>query len=237
MLCQVGKRLLIAAMLAQAGYWAGCAQPAANSTARTAWPWDAKKPETARPSIPTPRERIEAFQDMAKRAGKMTPAEQETLSAKLANAYKTEDDAIIRAQVLRTTAMMTTSTATETLSAGLQDADADVRAICCQAWGERGGPEAAAALGRVLASDPNIHVRLAAARGLAECDDAASVQALGQALEDPDPAMQYRAVQSLKQSTGKNFGDDVNAWREFVNGGGIEANPLTVADRMRKLVY
>jgi hypothetical protein len=39
------------------------------------------------------------------------------------------------------------------------------------------------------------------------------------ALDDPDPALQRRAVESLRQVTGRDFGNDVVAWRTYVQGG------------------
>jgi hypothetical protein len=38
---------------------------------------------------------------------------------------------------------------------------------------------------------------------------------LARALEDADPAVQYRAVASLKKVSGRDLGNDVNAWREW----------------------
>ena len=41
---------------------------------------------------------------------------------------------------------------------------------------------------------------------------------LGEALADADPAMQYRAVLSLKKVTGKDLGNDVDRWQQYVKG-------------------
>ena len=45
--------------------------------------------------------------------------------------------------------------------------------------------------------------------------------------------MQYRAVQSLRKTTGKKYDDNINTWREYVKGN----NPpeLTVAERVKQL--
>ena len=50
---------------------------------------------------------------------------------------------------------------------------------------------------------------------LGQSHDQIAVIALGGALEDKDPAMQYRAVMSLRQVTGQGLGNDVNKWREY----------------------
>jgi HEAT repeat protein len=61
-------------------------------------------------------------------------------------------------------------------------------------------------------------VRLAAARALGETRSPAAVPALGEALSDTNPAMQYRAVQSLKMTTGQDLGDKVDRWQRYVKG-------------------
>ena len=45
---------------------------------------------------------------------------------------------------------------------------------------------------------------------------AAAVEALAIALQDPSPALQYRAMESLKKVSGRDLGHDVVAWRNFI---------------------
>jgi hypothetical protein len=59
------------------------------------------------------------------------------------------------------------------------------------------------------------------------------VPALGVALEDPDPAMQYRAVNSLRAISGRDLGNDVQQWRLYVKGQ-LPEEP-TFAERLRRL--
>ena len=77
-------------------------------------------------------------------------------------------------------------------------------------------------------------VRLAAAKALGETKNREAVAALGEALDDSDPAMQYRAVLSLKQVTGKDLGNDVNRWQQYVKGEPPEPTP-SLAERIRRL--
>jgi HEAT repeat protein len=105
------------------------------------------------------------------------------------------------------------------LTAGLKDSDRDVRIICCETVGKHRPPDSARLLIEVLTSDTELDVRIAAARALGEFkDDPAVVAALGTALDSTDPAMQYRAVQSLRKTTGKKYDDNINTWREYVKG-------------------
>lgn len=172
-------------------------------------------------SARSPAERIDDLRKLSQGAPKLPAAEQERLSMDLAGALGREEDPLVRAQLLRTLAAFSTATAGAMLSAGMGDGDRDVRVACCEAWGRRGGAEAARVLSAAMSSDTDIDVRLAAARALGEVKDPQAVAALGLALEDADPAMQRRAVLSLGESTGRDFGHDVHAWREFVRG----ANP------------
>jgi hypothetical protein len=80
--------------------------------------------------------------------------------------------------------------------------------------------------------DADIDVRLAAARALGKLKNPASVSALGLALDDDNPAMQFRAMQSLKAVTGKQF-ETVKEWREYLHGEKTESP--SVWARLRRL--
>jgi len=176
------------------------------------------KPDAVGPHVQSPGERMEALRELAERGPRMQPAEAEAVSRQLAAEIRSTEDSLVRAEILKTLARMPTVAAADVLVSGLEDPDSDVRVTACEAWGERGGPEAIRRLSEKVSSDTDIDVRLAAARALGETADPAAVAALGQALEDPNPAMQYRAVDSLRQVTGRDLGSNVNAWRAYVQG-------------------
>jgi HEAT repeat protein len=118
----------------------------------------------------------------------------------------------------------------------VNDPDADVRVAVCEIWGRRGDAEAAKILAGVLSGDIDRDVRLAAARALGTSRDQIAVTALGTALDDNDPAMQYRAVASLRESTGQDLGNDVNRWREYAKNGTLKpGQPTSLADRVRRV--
>jgi HEAT repeat protein len=83
-------------------------------------------------------------------------------------------------------------------------------------------------------TDAELDVRLRALRELGQLKDKAAIPVLARALEDSDPAVQYRAVAALKQVSGRDLGDDVNKWREWAadpEGSGAE---WSIAEAFRK---
>jgi HEAT repeat protein len=91
-------------------------------------------------------------------------------------------------------------------------------------------------LGGVLTGDIDKDVRLAAARALGHTKHPTAVAALGDVLEDDDPAMQVRAVKSLRKITGEDLGNDVNRWRQYVKRELPQPdNPTSIAERLRRL--
>jgi HEAT repeat protein len=105
----------------------------------------------------------------------------------------------------------------------VEDRNTSVRLQAVKAWGDRPAAEAVPVLAEVLASDTNTDVRLAATRALGQFRDPAAVRPLSVALEDSDPALQLRAVQSLKKITNRDLGADLAAWRRFARGEVVES--------------
>lgn len=164
---------------------------------------------------------------------------QQAKAAELAAMYKNESDPLVRSEIIRTVAKCGSPDAGTTLTAALQDNERDVRIAACEAWADHGGPQAVPSLSGVLRQDRSADVRMAAARALGRMKGPEVVQALGRSLDDPtemmqDPAMQFRLVQSLRESTGKDFGDSANAWREHLQGG---APPEISTTQRMKLDY
>lgn len=168
---------------------------------------------------PPPSKRIEQLRDTAGRIPSMTPAQQQTLAGELAEGYRNEADPLLRVELVRTIAKCGSPQAGETLQAAMRDSDGNVRVAACTGWAQHRGPQAVPALGEAIRKDADLEVRLAALRALGRIPGEESVAAISPALEDSDPAMQYRAVQALRELTGKDFGDDANAWREYARGG------------------
>jgi HEAT repeat protein len=93
-----------------------------------------------------------------------------------------------------------------------------------------------ACLAKTLREDNDQNVRLAAAKALGSMKSPEAIQALSVALDDRDPAMQYVGVQSMKEVTGKDYGPNVEAWRQVAAGQTPPApESPSIAERLRKV--
>jgi hypothetical protein len=197
---------------------------------------------------PIARDRIALVKEEGKYAAKGSPDDKEKVSADLARMIQTEQDPLVREEIVRTLAGIPTQTAANVLAAGMKDSEPKVRVAVCQAWGKRvaaanpndpvttaDADSATRMLSQALSSDTNIDVRLAAARALGKVqNDPRAIGALGIALKDRDPALQVRAIASLKESSHKDFGNDVSKWQQYVDSvapPSPQESPKAVADR------
>jgi HEAT repeat protein len=101
------------------------------------------------------------------------------------------------------------------LQKGLADPSAQVRIAACQALREQPAERAIASLAGVLSNDAELDVRLEAARSLSVFQQPQAVLALAAALDDSDPAVQFRVMQSLKACSGRELGNDLAEWKQF----------------------
>ena len=188
------------------------------------------------PGVVTPAAKIAQLKKMSSEAAKSDQETRHQVVGQLVTAIRSETDSLIRAEIIRTLGDYPDPAADPVLKAAINDPDADVRIAACEAWGKRGNAQAAELLVPVLSSDVSQDVRLAAARALGKIKDPRAVAALGEALTDSDPAMQYRAVLSLKQVTGQDLGNNVDRWRQYVKEGHpIPAQPTSMAERLKRM--
>lgn len=209
---------------------AGC-----DGAALVVWPvWPFSDHE--RVEYETPAQRISRIEAEAERVIGQDQAAQEAFVRTVAEKLRNETDPLVRERIIRTLAELDAPAAVALLRAGLGDTDPDVRVACCAGLARHQDAESLAALTDTLRRDEDIDVRLAATRALASYRDPAAVRAMAIALEDRDPALQFRAVQSLRQMTGLDYGNDVGRWLEFAQKGQLPAKrPLSIAERLRRL--
>jgi len=198
-------------------------------------PWRKKDSELELAKYgPTANQRIEELQKLAKSAEDYLPAQQEQMAQDLAQRFQGETNPLVRAQLVRTLQQFQTESSRGAVMAAMSDSSRLVRVASCQTWGVWGGAEAVQVLGNTVANDLDLDVRLAAIRALGNIPDSAAIAAIGPALEDPDPAMQFLAVESLQEVTRADLGTDVNAWRQYVQSRSPGGQPAaSIAERPR----
>jgi hypothetical protein len=200
------------------------------------WPQYWPFPERELTTYHTPGMRVEAVGEFAMRSTGVDSPEQRAITDQLARQIQVEPDPLVRQAVIRAISEFRTPMAQQVLEAGLADSDDSVRVACCQALGQREGSSTVASLANALRTDKSMDVRLAAAESLGKIKSPESIQALAVALDDRDPALQYVGVQSMKAIIGKDYGPDVQAWRQVAAGETPPAAPTpTVAERLRKV--
>lgn len=188
------------------------------------------------PGITPPRQQIADLRELVKQAAKIKPEERERISGEVAAMYPGESDPLVRLEVIRTLGVFPGASAEATLRQAAKDSDADVRVAVCQSLGKHQAATASEVLRERLASDTDLDVRLAAAKALGEIRDPTSVTALGAALQDRNPAMQYQAVCSLRKVAPTDLGNDVERWRQYVKDGSVDPpKSLPLAEQFRSI--
>jgi hypothetical protein len=200
-------------------------------------PWSRKSWKEDEQYGPTYYTKRDELRSKRKSMRWMAPGDQERVAAELAERLKDEPHPVLRSEILRTLALAKSDIAMEALRSATNDTDPDVRVVACEALGQRADQPARQALAQVLGSDTDADVRLAATRELGRFkEDREAMQALRLALDENNPALQFRAVESLKNMTGKDYGSDLIAWKEFVDGGNPpEPPPASIAERLKNL--
>jgi hypothetical protein len=185
---------------------------------------------------PTYHTQIEELKALRGSVHQYDEVEQAKLAKQLTDTLAKTRSAPHRREIVHTLGAITVPGAMDGLRLGIKDAEPNVRVAACEAWARHGGEEALRVLSDTLSSDKDIDVRMAATRELARFRRPEAVRALGVALDDPNPALQHRAVQSLKGITGKDLGNNVAAWRQFVHEGTTPpVDKPTIAERVRNL--
>jgi hypothetical protein len=181
---------------------------------------------------PTLHVRLEEMREWERTAASLAPGREQVICSQLDEIVRTDTNTLLVSQAVRTLGAIESAQSLEAIRFASTHPQPDVRVAACRAWGMKKTPEAAEMLANLLNSDTHLDVRLAAARELKAFPGEATIQTLAVALEDPDPALQRRCAESLQAVTGRNLGNDVKAWREYIASGQAKpAEPVSVADQ------
>ena len=198
-------------------------------------PWTSKEKSARNAELygPTANQRIKTLQEQAKAATAESQERRLEFTQELVRNMLGEHDARVRCELVAVAAEFDTASALSICKGALQDPDERVRMKACEVWQKRGGDEAVQLLANRYRTDRELDVRLRALRMLGELEDKSAIPVLAEALEDPDPAVQYRAVAALKQVSGRDLGDDVNKWREWAADPNAK-QPWSIAETFRQ---
>ena len=159
--------------------------------------------------------KIDEIRQLTQRASSMSPAEQMQSATTLIEKVRAEDDPVIKEELVLALAYFQSPASIEGLRMAMQDSRPRIRKAACQSLGSLNSRESMRMLADVIQSDSNLDVRHEATRILGKSENPDAIPALSIALNDPDPALQYLAVQSLRQVHGKDLGNNMAVWRDF----------------------
>lgn len=179
--------------------------------------------------------RIKKLTERSKAAKSASSQGQTEFTQELVRMMLDEHDPRVRCKILETAASFDTTSATAICKGAMQDPNEMVRMKACDVWGKRGGEEAVQLLATRFQTDAELDVRLRALKMLGELQDKQAIPVLARALEDADPAVQYRAVASLKKVSGRDLGNDVNVWREWAVDPEAHKAEWSIAESFRRL--
>lgn len=162
--------------------------------------------------------KLESLREAGPKLASYSDADQQQWARVLNEIIEHETNPQIRAASVETLAFLPSQISADGLRAAATDSSAKVRMAACKAMATRNDGEAVEVLATVLGSDTNLDVQLAAAKGLGNSSDPRATEALRMALDSKNPALQFRVTQSLARTTPVDYGRDVVAWKQYLNG-------------------
>ena len=196
-------------------------------------PWSKPDSDVVAGLVP-PNERMDQLRNLAEQGPPSDSAEAARMAIELSAEFNREEDPLLRAQLVRTLAVFPTQEADLLLTDAIEDPTREVRIAACRAWGKKGGPKAISLLQTQLKQDAEASVRLAAVDALGNVKDKRAIDSLAIALDDSDPAIQYKAVLALRKLTKQNFQGDVKRWRQYVQGKTPDPRrPISLTNRVK----
>jgi len=180
------------------------------------------------PGLDPPHERTKLIREKGKQGATAPEEEREILVAQLVHEYQTSPDPNMRREAVDALARIPHRQRDRFLQEILQDPNPFVRLSALESLSNTysGNPEDLQSLLITrMKTDPDKDVRLAAVRILGDFtpqDKAGggrnnlAVAELGNLLHDRVPAIRFMAMQSLHKITGKDYGDDINRWLQYL---------------------
>ncbi|MEM8671866.1 MAG: HEAT repeat domain-containing protein [Planctomycetota bacterium] len=183
----------------------------------------------------TDHQRRKQLTVLAETAGELPPEKQAFWAEQMEKLIETDQSPEMRRLAVRAASRMDVPTALEMIEKGLDDASLKVRMEACQALGRREGEDASRLLVATIGTDTDVDVKHAALEALAKQDNAIARDALRVALADRNPATRHLAIESLREVTGLDYGEDPKVWIAALDGLDVEEASPGFTERLRGL--
>lgn len=185
----------------------------------------------------TDHQRRAQLSTLAESIGELPAERQQYWAEHLSKILEHDESPEMRRLVMRAAGRLQDSSALDLIKRGLDDDSIKVRMEACRSLGIRDGDDPARLLATVVGTETDQNVKHAALRALANHKSPIAINSLKIALADRDPATRHVAVQSLKGSTDKDYGDDPKVWIAALEGNPpkVQEEPTKLADRIRSI--
>ncbi|MEZ6092686.1 MAG: HEAT repeat domain-containing protein [Pirellulaceae bacterium] len=213
---KISKTILLLHVLVGVSTLAGCAEGPFWRLGRYS-PWATQKWSEEEQLANTLFEQKKEMNEWVAAVSDRSATEQNEAASKLADIALRNPVLLVRLQAVRKLGELNCPNSQAALRQAYSDPDASVRLAVVEAWRKMSDDVAVPELQKILGSDTNIDVRLAATKALGDFPGSQSVSALRLALTDPDPAIRRRGTQSMARVTGESFGADIRKWQNYAN--------------------
>jgi len=183
----------------------------------------------------TDHERWQELLRLSQTIDKLPTSEQQEWVKQFSGILENDESAEMRRLVVVSAGRLDSAESLSLIESGLKDPSTKVRMEACRSLGGRRGSDSVRLLASVFGSESNQDVKNAAVAALASFSDQIAVDSLRLALSDRNPATRAVAISSLRESTGKDYGDDPKEWIAALDGQPVEEEPVRFADRIMDL--
>ena len=183
---------------------------------------------------PTFEDRLKELSLLREQLPDMPSEEQQRWAAQLASIVQKDASSEMRCRAVDTLAEVQSPEVVSALNYASSDDVEKVRLAACAAWKRRADTPARDMLLSLAQSDESTSVRQAAIAALSVFPEDPEVRsALNGFLDDRSPAVQFQTAQTLKATTGRDYGGDFAAWKKFMSGENVpEPPPVSVAEKV-----
>lgn len=181
---------------------------------------------------PTDYQRQEELENVAVRMASMSDADQKYWIGELKKVVEHDKNPQMRSVAVRAAGGYRGDEFFDFCGKTLSDESVKVRMVTCDVLGRRDDPRSTNLLAETVGGEENADVKMAAIRALGKHQSKEAQMALKTDLDSRDPAVRVACIESLRNSSGQDFGDDPKVWVAYLNGEQVAPRDSSVADRV-----